>query len=283
MPNNRNIKKKVREAYARAAEQSSCCCDTEDTTTVGTANPESITKKIGYSAADIGAVPDGATSSFGCGNPTAIATIQKGETILDLGSGLGFDCFIAARKVGKKGKIIGVDMTPEMIDKARENADKGDFGNVEFRLGEIENLPAADRSVDAVISNCVINLSVDKRRVFQEAFRVLRPGGRLMISDIVLRQELPKRIRDSIRAYVGCVAGALLKSDYIELIKKSGFKEVRVLKEFAFPIQVEIRNSMTSEIVKRTGITRETLGKIGESVLSISVFAEKPKEFRRKK
>jgi ubiquinone/menaquinone biosynthesis C-methylase UbiE len=141
--------------------------------------------------------------------------LAEGETVLDLGSGAGFDCFLAAKRVGKEGKVIGVDMTSEMIEKARENAQKGGYQNVEFRLGEIENIPAADNSVDVIISNCVINLSPDKGKVFQEAFRVLKPGGRLMVSDIVLLKELPDFIRDSIAAYVGCISGAMRKEDYL--------------------------------------------------------------------
>ena len=193
------VKKIVREGYAKVAKNkgSSCCaptscgCNTPDMS-------EEISKRIGYSEEEISSVPEGANLGLGCGNPVALASLKKAETVLDLGSGAGFDCFLAANKVGKNGKVIGVDMTPEMIDKARENARKGKHGNVEFRLGEIENLPVADSIVDVVISNCVINLSPNKKRVFEEAFRVLKPNGRLMVSDIVLLKELPPMIRKNV-------------------------------------------------------------------------------------
>jgi arsenite methyltransferase len=172
-------------------------------------------------------VPEGANLGLGCGNPVALASLKKGEVVLDLGAGAGLDCFLAANKVGKTGKVIGVDMTPEMIDAARGNAQKNNYKNVEFRLGEIENLPVADNFVDVIISNCVINLSPDKPRVFQEAYRALKPGGRLMVSDMVLLKELPKAIKDSVEAYVGCIAGASMKDDYLKLIKDAGFKSVK--------------------------------------------------------
>jgi arsenite methyltransferase len=182
------------------------------------------------------AVPEGSNLGLGCGNPNAIASLEEGETVLDLGSGAGFDCFIAANKVGSKGKVIGVDMTSEMIDKAKRNAKKGHYDNVEFRLGEIEKLPVSDNSVDVVLSNCVINLSTDKEKVFQEAYRVLRPGGRLMISDIVLSKELPESVRNNVSAFAGCVSGAVLKDEYLKLIENTGFKEVKVTNEFRVPV-----------------------------------------------
>jgi len=164
-------------------------------------------------------VPDGANLALGCGNPVAFASLKEGETVLDLGSGAGLDCFLAAKKVGEKGRVIGVDMTPEMIDRARENARRGKYRNVEFRLGEIENLPVGDNTVDAIISNCVINLSPNKGRVFEEAFRVLKLGGRLMISDIVLLKGLPEVIKKNVKAYIGCVSGAMMKDKYLKLMK----------------------------------------------------------------
>ncbi len=187
--------------------------------------------------ADINNVPEGANLGLGCGNPIALASIKEGETVLDLGSGAGFDCFLAANRVGGKGRVIGVDMTPEMLEKARENARQGDYNNVEFRLGEIENLPVADSSIDVIISNCVINLAPDKNRVFHEAFRALKPGGRIMVSDIVLEKELPENIKNSIEAYVGCVAGASLESDYLQAIESAGFKEVKIVGESVFDIK----------------------------------------------
>jgi SAM-dependent methyltransferase len=168
---------------------------------------------------------------LGCGNPQAIAALKPGEIVLDLGSGGGFDCFLAAQQVGDTGYVIGVDMTPEMISKARANAEKGGYLNVEFRLGEIENLPIADGSVDVIISNCVINLSPDKPRVFQEAYRVLKPGGRLAISDVVALAELPKEVRQDRALYTGCIAGASMVSEIEAMLKVSGFKEIRVTLE----------------------------------------------------
>ena len=185
-------------------------------------------KSIGYLEEELKAIPDEANLALSCGNPTALANLKEGEIVLDLGSGAGFDCFLAATKVGPNGKVIGVDMTPEMIEKARENAKKNGVCNVEFRLGEIENLPVADNSVDVVISNCVINLSADKPRVFQEIYRVLKPGGRIAISDIALLKKLPKRIQESIEAYVGCVGGAMLIDKYKRIVEESGLKDVKV-------------------------------------------------------
>jgi SAM-dependent methyltransferase len=191
-------------------------------------------EKIGYTNEELGSVPESANLGLGCGNPVALLSLVEGETVLDLGSGAGLDCFLAANRVGKSGEVIGVDMTPEMIDKARENARINEYENVEFRLGEIENIPAADGSVDAVISNCVINLSPDKNRVFNEAFRVLRPGGRLMVSDIVLLKELPESIKNSAAAYAGCVAGAMMREEYLEAVRQAGFQEVKVIDETSF-------------------------------------------------
>ena len=197
-----------------------------------------ISKNIGYTEHELNSVPEGANLGLGCGNPVALLSLKEAETVLDLGSGAGFDCFLAANKVGKNGKVIGVDMTPEMLDKARENAKKVGYENVEFRLGEIENLPCADNSIDVIISNCVINLSPDKKRVFDEAFRVLRPGGRLMVSDIVLLGKLPEFIKNSKEAYVGCISGAIMKDEYLGLIKEAGFQNIRVLDETTFSVDL---------------------------------------------
>jgi ubiquinone/menaquinone biosynthesis C-methylase UbiE len=236
-----------------------------------------MSKAIGYTEAELGAVPDGANLGLGCGNPTALASLVEGETVLDLGSGAGFDCFLAANKVGKTGKVIGVDMTPEMLDKARENARKGNYENVEFRLGEIENLPAADNSIDIIISNCVINLSPDKKSVFDEAYRVLKPGGRLMVSDIVLLKELPEFIRNSIAAYVGCISGALLKAKYLDTITGAGFQQVEVLEEAIFPID-HLANDPTAQVViKKLNLPEEEIKDTANSVASIKVRGIKPK------
>ena len=213
---------------------------------------------------------------LGCGNPVALASLKKGETVLDLGSGAGFDCFLVADRVGKKGKVIGVDMTPEMLERARENARKGNYENVEFRLGEIENLPVADSSVDAVISNCVINLSPDKKRVFQEAFRALKPGGRLMVSDIVLLKELPEAIKNSIQAYVGCLAGATMKDEYLKTIKAAGFQKVKIVEETSFPIDYMANDPTAIAILKDANLSLDKVKESLSSVLSIKVSGVKP-------
>jgi len=270
------IKKVVREGYAQIAKKQSSCCAPSSSCCGSTNLAEDISRKIGYSGEDLKSVPEDANLGLGCGNPVALASLAEGEAVLDLGSGAGFDCFLAANRVGKLGKVIGVDMTPEMIDKARENARKGGYENVEFRLGEIENLPLADNSVDVVISNCVINLSPDKARVFQEAFRVLKPGGRLMVSDITLLKELPDFIRDSIAAYVGCVSGALMKNEYINVIREAGFQEVNIMDETVFPIECMANDPTARAIIDKMDIPAEKLAGIANSVVSIKVQGTKP-------
>ncbi len=210
------------------------CCSSQEAAKVARccATPQqTASKAVGYTDEELGAIPDGADLGLGCGNPTALASLKEGEVVLDLGSGGGIDCFLAANAVGKNGRVIGVDMTPEMIERARENARESDYTNVDFRLGEIEHLPVADNSVDVVISNCVINLSSDKAQVFKEAYRVLKPGGRVMVSDIVLLKELPESIRNSVAAYTGCIAGASIKKDYLAAIASAGFQDVEVVSE----------------------------------------------------
>ncbi len=223
----------VRGRYADIARRGGSCCG-PDASCCGGDAPEAASRKIGYSEEEISAVPQGADLGLGCGNPVALASLREGDTVLDLGSGAGFDCFLAARAVGPAGRVIGVDMTPEMLGKARENARRGGYGNVEFRLGEIEHLPAADGSVDAVLSNCVVNLSPAKEKVFAEAYRVLKPGGRIMISDIVLVGDLPEAVAASLAAYAGCVAGAVRKSGYLRLLEGAGFADVEVVRETGF-------------------------------------------------
>jgi len=271
------IKKKVREGYAQIAKRGSSCCAPVSSCCGSADLAQTISKNIGYTDEELGSIPEGANLGLGCGNPVALASLAKGETVLDLGSGAGFDCFLAANKVGKEGRVIGVDMTPEMIEKARENAQKGKYQNVEFRLGEIENIPSADNSVDVVISNCVINLSPDKSRVFQEAFRVLKLGGRLMVSDIVLLKELPEFIRDSIAAYVGCISGAMMKDDYIEAVKETGFREVRIVDEVFFPIECIANDPTAKAIINKMNIPSEEIKDLTNSVLSIKVQGIKPK------
>jgi ubiquinone/menaquinone biosynthesis C-methylase UbiE len=231
---------------------------------------------MGYTEEELNVAPEGANLGLGCGNPVALASLKEGETVLDLGAGAGFDCFLASSKVGSMGRIIGVDMTPEMVEKAKENARKGNYVNVEFRLGEIENLPVGDNSVDAVISNCVINLSPDKKRVFAETFRVLRPGGRLMISDITLLKELPEEIRNSVAAYVGCVAGAISKKEYLEAIQAAGFEETKVVSEDTFPTELLANDPTAREVAKNLKLSRERAKDLASSVVSIKVSAIKP-------
>jgi arsenite methyltransferase len=227
------IRQNVRNSYSEVAaasnsgdccgEQSSCCGVSSDA-----AINTLVSTRLGYSAADLEAVPAGADMGLGCGNPRAIASIQPGETVLDLGSGGGFDCFLAATETGDSGHVIGVDMTPAMISKARSNADRGNYRNVEFRLGEIENLPIANDSVDVIISNCVINLSPDKQRVFNEAYRVLKNGGRLAISDVVASTELPQQIREDLQLYSGCMAGASQIDELEQILAGCGFTDIRI-------------------------------------------------------
>jgi SAM-dependent methyltransferase len=267
------IKKNVRKSYASVAKQSTSCC--APTTSCCSNQSEAISKAIGYSEHEISSVPEGANLGLGCGNPVALASLKEGETVLDLGSGAGFDCFLAAQRVGEKGKVIGVDMTPEMVDKARENALEGNSHNVEFRLGEIENLPVADNSADIVISNCVINLSPDKPRVFKEAFRVLKPGGRLMVSDIVLLKELPTFIINSVSAYVGCISGAMLKDEYLATIKSAGFNDVKILEENVFPIDCMANDPTAQAIIKELKMPEDKIMDFANSVLSVRVQAKK--------
>ena len=274
------IKKHVRDRYARAATTGSSCCGPAASPCGcgGTPTPEGTeaSRLVGYSTEELAAVPADADLGLGCGNPTALAALEPGETVLDLGSGGGIDCFLAARRVGPDGRVIGVDMTPEMIDRARANARDTGAANVEFRLGEIENLPVADASVDVIISNCVINLSTDKPRVFREAFRVLKPGGRLMVSDLALTKPLPQEIRTSVEAYVACIAGALVKDEYLGAIRGAGFRDVAVVGEKAFPAELVLEDSLAPQVAKTLKLSREALEEHVASVVSLSVSAVKP-------
>lgn len=270
------IKKAVRSGYAKVALENIPCCGV-GSSCCGSANPaEDISRKVGYSQEELSAVPEGANLGLGCGNPVALASLKEGETVLDLGSGAGFDCFIAASKVGDTGKIIGVDMTPEMVEKAQQNARNGNYANVEFRLGEIENLPVSENQVDVVISNCVINLSPDKDKVFREAFRVLKPGGRLMVSDMVLLKELPEAIRRSVEAYVGCIAGAVMKEEYLSAIHSAGFREIKVLGEDVYPIELMAADPIAQAISADLDLSEEAAKDLSSSVASIKVSARKP-------
>ena len=229
-----NVRNQVRESYAKVAEANnaneacgieSSCCGVSDDIDINTLN----SLRLGYSDDDLKNVPDGADMGLGCGNPRALAGLSIGETVVDLGSGGGFDAFLAAREVGESGKVIGVDMTPVMISKARDNANKANFDNVEFRLGEIEHLPIANDTVDVIISNCVINLSPNKAQVFSDAFRILRSGGRLAISDVVASCEMPEEMKNDPALYAGCMAGASLIDELHIYMRDAGFKEIRII------------------------------------------------------
>ena len=270
------IKKAVRESYAKVATGSSCgcgsasggCCSQTDKT-------QEISKKMGYSKEELEKLPEGADLGLGCGNPLALASLKKGEVVLDLGSGAGIDCFLAAQEVGPEGRVIGVDMTPEMLEKARANVYKSNYKNVEFRLGEIENLPVADGIIDIVISNCVINLAPDKNRVFFEAFRVLKPGGRIMVSDIVLLKELPEIIQNNMASYIGCISGAIIKADYLNAIRYAGFKDVKIMDEAVFPLSYIVSDETAFIFKNKMNLSEKQLKDLEDVVVSIKVSAIK--------
>src|SRR5450759_4325963 len=269
----KKMKEIVKDKYGKiaAGAASGCGCGCRPMPEEAISN---ISKGVGYSDADLAVVPEGANLGRGCGNPLAFSALKEGDVVLDLGSGAGFDSFLAARKVGKTGKVIGVDMTPEMIAKATANAKAGNFDNVQFVLGDIEALPLPDNSVDVAISNCVINLVPDKKKVFQELNRVLRPGGRFMVSDLVLLKELPEQVRMSVEAYVGCVAGAILKDQYLAIIRSAGFEDVRVVDESY--AAVDLADLEVHEVAERcVGTDKSRIDDLIHSVASIKVHGVK--------
>jgi arsenite methyltransferase len=245
MSDNGDIRSVVREKYGEIAEgkRSGCGCTGAPTghppQTGGGSCCGDVMLTLGYTAEQKAALPEGADLGLGCGNPLAHAALKPGETVLDLGSGAGVDCFLAARETGPAGHVIGVDMTPSMLEKARANAAKAGAPNVEFRLGEIEHLPVADASVDCIISNCVVNLSPDKPQVFREALRALKPGGRMLLSDLVLTRPLSRELQQNVALYVGCIAGAAMKDDYLEMIRRAGFAEVSVVEERGYTVGLD--------------------------------------------
>lgn len=233
-----HVRKRYSEVARRSQERAGCC---SGASCCGALSMESYAASIGYTVEELGELPEHTVSaSAGCGNPTALAALKEGEVVLDLGSGGGIDVFLASKKVGPSGRAIGVDMTQEMIDLARKSAAKMGVENVEFRLGEIEDLPVDNESVDVIISNCVINLSPDKDRVFREAYRVLKPGGRITVSDIVTDGPLPEEIRDNPDQWAACIAGALDQRDYIDKISNAGFQNVKVLSRKGFDIAYSV-------------------------------------------
>lgn len=262
--NEQQVREAVRENYGKKANAPSDSCGCNPSSCCGGEEERSVVERsaaMGYSPEELTWLPEGANMGLGCGNPQTLAALKPGETVLDLGSGGGIDCFFAARAVGEKGRVIGVDMTPEMISKARGNLLKIGLRNVEFRLGEIEHLPVADNSVNVIISNCVINLSPDKQAVFQEAFRVLKPGGRLAISDIVAGSELPEAIREDLALYTGCVAGAATIEVLGEMLQASGFSDIQITPR-------EESREMVEEWTPHTGIE--------DYVVSANIQAVKP-------
>ncbi|MCU0237370.1 MAG: arsenite methyltransferase [Acidobacteria bacterium] len=254
-------KESVRKEYGKIARDSGSCCGSRCSC------PDLAS---GYDAGQLQRIPGEADLGLGCGNPTAPAELKPGETVLDLGSGAGVDCFLAARQVGPQGRVIGVDMTSEMLERARRIAVENAFANVEFRLGEIENLPVADNTADIVISNCVINLSTDKQRVFREIFRVLKPGGRLLVSDIVLLRELPEFLRDNEAAYASCISGAVLKDEYLAAITAAGGTRLEVLKESPYG------NEIMKDWLEALDLPSEKLQGQETFLASVTVRAWKP-------
>ena len=267
--NAESIKSEVRARYGTIAVNGGGCCGSG----CGCGEPD---LPSGYSLQDLAGAPSGANLGLGCGNPVGLASLQPGEVVLDLGSGAGFDAFLAAQRVGPGGSVIGVDMTPEMIAKATALAAQHGYGNVEFRRGDIEALPVADASVDAVLSNCVINLTTDKARTFREAFRVLKPGGRILVSDLVLHKPLPAAIRSDLDAYAACLAGALLKTDYLAAIAAAGFLDVSVVGESSYAFGVPKAGPLSTGRSSDSGCTLEDLQAAAASVVSLQISAFKP-------
>ena len=289
MHDEQDIKRAVRERYAGHATTATSCCSTPSVTASEAADASSCgcagtppvpgaipSEVLGYDESDLAEIPEGADLGLGCGNPLAMLELREGETVVDLGSGGGIDCFLAAKRVGQTGHVIGVDMTPEMIDRARRNAAKSAFDNVEFRLGEIEHLPVADESADAIISNCVINLVPDKAGVFVETFRVLKPGGRLSVSDMVTVGGVPPEIRDSAEAYVACLAGAIERDDYLAMIRDAGFEDVSVTSVHAFSVEDVLAEDQIDDFARKMDIGSAELREAAGRFLSIRVSARKP-------
>jgi SAM-dependent methyltransferase/N-acetylglutamate synthase-like GNAT family acetyltransferase len=268
------IKTAVRRHYGAIAARGGACCGPKDPAGAGCGCPDP-SLEFGYSMNDLAAAPDGANLGLGCGNPVALASLKEGEVVLDLGSGAGFDAFLAARRVGPGGRVIGVDMTPEMLERARGLAAKHGFANVEFRQGDIEALPVDAGQVDVILSNCVINLATDKARVFREAFRALKPGGRLMVSDLVLLKPLPRAMRQNLEAYAACLSGALLKDDYLAAIRAAGFTQVELAGESSYGFGDPTPEQLAELQALDPALTPEEVRAAAGAVASIKVAASK--------
>ncbi len=277
-PFQEKIKTEVRKRYAGliSREKGGSCCGPSSSCCTSAPAKERLVNLADYSDTDLNAVPsEAAANSFGCGNPLAFAGVQEGQTVLDIGSGAGIDCFIAARKVGETGRVIGLDMTPEMVEKAKRNAAQGGFANVEFRLGEAEFMPVESESVDWIISNCVINLSPDKPKVFREMARVLRSGGRFSISDIVLGNDLPERIAKNMRAWTSCVAGAIRETEYLEGLRKAGLEDVTVESRVVYDREVIVQFLDNLDSIDKARISEEVLEKIQGNIWSAKIKGKK--------
>ena len=262
-----DVRRVVAERYTELAEGGAAAA-------LGVESDE-IARRIGYDEADLAALPEGANLGLGCGNPMALAGVRAGDVVVDLGSGAGIDAILAARAVGPAGRVIGIDMTDAMLDKARANVAAVGLANVEFRKGFIESLPLGDGSTDVLISNCVINLSPDKPAVFAEAFRVLRPGGRLAVSDLVLARDLPPQVRNQVEAYLGCVAGAMRREDYLAAIRAAGFASVEVVAEHTYADVISMQSPAIAEMAAAAGLTPEQVADAADAVRSLKVVARK--------
>jgi len=273
-----SVKQSVVESYGKLAKTTNngifsklfACCDP-------TANANKVGEAIGYTKEELASVPENSNLGVGCGNPSALAGIKKGETVIDLGSGAGFDAFIVSPLVGEAGKIIGIDLSDEMLDLARKNAKKGDYKNVEFIKGDIEQLPLEDELADQVISNCVINLSLKKGDVYKEAYRVLKKGGKISISDIILEKELPEFVKDSLAGHIACVSGAEKLDDYIGYVKDAGFKDIKIDSKTAFPLELMLADPQVQKIANEMNFSldSEEAKDIASRVKSISLTARK--------
>jgi ubiquinone/menaquinone biosynthesis C-methylase UbiE len=266
----------VREAYGKIATTKTSCCSSSSSVCCPL-EPDKLAEIIGYKKSDLDLLPEGANLGLSCGNPSAIAELKEGERVLDLGSGAGFDAFIVANKVGNTGCVIGVDMTPSMISKARRNAfkfaEKSGLSNIEFRLGEIEHLPVEDESIDVIISNCVINLSPDKPQTWRDAYRVLKPGGRVAVSDLALKQSLPEKLRQSLDAYVGCMAGASLIPDIERMLKDAGFTGLELTEQDAYTkTEIDWSDPLYRKIIELLPEGSH----ISDYVVSLNIKAVKP-------